>query len=80
MRTTVDLPDDLHQMLRSLAHERDSSLSRTVTDLLRERLGGGAATAPGPRYVGPNDRSGLPTWTVGRMVTSEDVRSLDDEA
>lgn len=76
MRTTVDIPDDLHATLSSLARDRHTSLSRTVVDLLRQGLGGGEGTA---RYLGPHPKTGLPSWTVGHVVTTEDVRSLEDE-
>lgn len=75
MRTTVDLPDDLHAVLSSLARDRRTSLSRTVVDLLRQRVGGGEGEA---RYEGV-DASGLPLVRLPGVVTSEDVRTLEDE-
>ncbi|MEO1062852.1 MAG: antitoxin [Actinomycetota bacterium] len=72
MRTTIDLPDDLHELARQLAHEQNRSLSEVVTDLIRLGL------RPAP--VAPSSGSrGLPQVSVGRPVSAEDVRSLDDE-
>jgi hypothetical protein len=75
MRTTVDLPDDLHQLLLGVAHDRRETLSRTISTLLRRAL-----VPEGPVGVERDARTGLPVVHVGRVVTAEDVRSLDDEA
>ena len=74
MRTTVDLPDDLHRVAQAIARDSGTSLSETVTRLLR-----GALATSGPVRVTTSARTGLKVATVGRVVTSEDVRSLDDE-
>jgi hypothetical protein len=72
MRTTVDLPDDLHELARQLAHEGNRSMSEVVAELMRLGLRQGRAPVPtSPR--------GLPVVSVGRPVTSDDIRSLDDE-
>jgi predicted transcriptional regulator len=74
MRTTVDLPEDLHRLASAIARDSGSSLSETLTRLLRAAL-----TAPGPVRVSASPRTGLQVASVGRVVTSEDVRSLEDE-
>jgi hypothetical protein len=74
MRTTVDLPDDLHRVLTSVAHDQNRTLSQTVTDLLRR------AVMPSSRRAPETDpRTGLLVVRVGRVVTQEDVRALDDD-
>lgn len=74
VRTTVDLPDDLHQMVRAIARDEGTSMSRAIADLLRRLL-----TPPtGPPIV-TDDRTGLRVVRLGRPITSEDVRSLEDE-
>ena len=78
MRTTVDIPDDLHAILRSVARDRGTSLSQTVTDLVRERLHGGRERDV-PRYVGRDEETGLPVVRLGQVVTGDDVRALEDE-
>jgi hypothetical protein len=74
MRTTIDLPDDLHKQALAIARDTRRSLSETVADLLRRGLNAGRAAA-----VSTDPRTGLPLVSVGTVVTSEDVRSLDDE-
>ncbi|MBX7160493.1 MAG: antitoxin [Acidimicrobiia bacterium] len=72
MRTTIDIPDDIHALARQIAHEQNQSLSRVIADLIRRGLPQrSVAPAVGAR--------GMPQVSVGRVVTAEDVRSLDDE-
>jgi predicted transcriptional regulator len=73
MRTTVDLPDDIHELARQLAHNGNQSMSEVITELIR--LGIRRDTPS----VDTSSR-GLPTVSVGRPITAEDVRSLDDDA
>lgn len=74
MRTTIDLPDDLHRLLVSVAHDRRETLSHTVGTLLRRAL-----MPEGAVVLQREPRTGLPVVSLGRIVTSEDVRSLEDE-
>jgi predicted transcriptional regulator len=72
MRTTIDLPPDLHELARQLAHEGNRSPSDVIAALIRLGLQRDVAeTATGPR--------GMPQLSVGRPITAEDVRSLDDD-
>lgn len=75
MRTTIDLPDDLHALARSIARDRGESLSETVAALIRRGLGQRNTTE-----VERSELTGLPIVRVGRTVTLDDVRSLDDES
>jgi hypothetical protein len=74
MRTTVDLPDDLHRLALSIARDTSRTLSEIVAELMRRGLGQGkpAATVRSPR-------TGLPVVRLGKTITTEDVRSLEDE-
>jgi hypothetical protein len=74
MRTTVDLPDDIHRVAAAIARDSGSSLSETVTRLLRAAL-----AAPGPLRVTTSTRTGLKVASIGRVATSQDVRSLEDD-
>jgi len=74
VRTTIDLPADLHQLTTALAHDRNQTLSQTIADVLRQALLPEAAPA-----VSPDPRSGLPVVRRGRPVTSEDVAAIEDE-
>src|ERR1700747_183397 len=75
VRTTIDLPDDLHKQALAIARDTHRTLSETVADLLRRGLGAGSTAA-----ISRDPRTGLPLVSVGTVVTSEDVRSLEDEA
>lgn len=81
MRTTIDLPEDLHRIVSSLATHGRRSLSATATELIRRGL---AAEAAGPatatRRPAFDPLTGLPTVHLPRTVTPEDVHALDDEA
>jgi Arc/MetJ family transcription regulator len=74
MRTTIDLPDDLHKQALAIARDNHRTLSETVADLMRRGLGAGQTAA-----LSSDPRTGLPLVSVGTVVTSEDVRSLEDE-
>jgi predicted transcriptional regulator len=72
VRTTIDLPDDLHELARQLAPQGNRSMSEVIAELIR----GGLRRGPSDL---PTSRRGMPQVSVGRPVTAEDVRSLDDE-
>jgi predicted transcriptional regulator len=72
VRTTIDLPPDLHDLARQLAHDRRRSMSDVIADLIRLGLGRQS------RDISVTKR-GMPQVSIGRSVTAEDVRSLDDE-
>jgi hypothetical protein len=75
VRTTIDLPDDLHRIAMSLARDTGQTLSQAVATLLRRAL---ARTEPVERYTDP--RTGFPVMRLGGApITVEDVRALDDE-
>ncbi len=74
VRTTIDLPDDLHRQAQAIARDTRRSLSETVADLVRRGLGPGRATE-----LSTDPRTGLPVVSIGTIVTSEDVRSLEDD-
>jgi plasmid stability protein len=81
MRTTVDLSDDLHQAVTSIAAHSRRSMNQTVADLIRRGL------APRPDALDDaasaalrlGEDTGLPTIRSPRAVTAEDVQALEDE-
>ena len=79
MRTTVDLPEDLHRIVTSLATHTRRSLSQTAAELIRRGL---AAPARGAEAsaVAVNPATGLPVLRSSRPITPEDVKALEDEA
>jgi hypothetical protein len=74
MRTTIDLPDDLHKQALAIARDKSRTLSETVADLMRRGLGQG-----GVSEVTRSAVTGLPIVHLGTVVTTENVRALDDE-
>ena len=74
MRTTIDLPDDLHRQVKAIARDTSRTLSQTAVELMRRGLERDAAGE-----VGIDERTGLPLVTVGRVITSDDVRALEDD-
>mgnify|MGYP003596315396 CR=1 FL=1 len=81
MRTTVDLPDDLHAALKGIAAHTRRSLNQTVEDLLRRGLAPAGGTHDEGAGVAPrlSPATGLPLIRSARIVTAEDVRALEDE-
>jgi hypothetical protein len=74
MRTTIDLQPDLHRIALSIARDQHQTLSETINDLLSRALI--------PHHSPTFDQSaatGLPTVRLGRVITPEDVRQLDDD-
>ena len=74
MRTTIDLPDDLHAQASAIARDTHQSLSQTVAALIRRGLSTG-----NPGEIVRSARTGLPVAHLGRTITSEDVRRLEDD-
>ncbi|TLW94697.1 antitoxin [Saccharomonospora piscinae] len=74
MRTTIDLPDDLHRLAQSLARDTSRSLSDIVAELMRRGLGESAGAAPTR-----SARTELPVVELGKVITTDDVRAVEDE-
>jgi predicted transcriptional regulator len=74
VRTTIDLPDDLHRRAQAIARDTSRSFSATVADLIRRGLG-----ETRPAEVSRSQRTGLPVVRLGTIITSEDVRALEDD-
>ena len=73
MRTTIDLPDDLLDIARSLARGRKQTLGDVVADLVRRGL-----NPPEPARI--TYENGFPVLDVGgRTITAADVASLEEE-
>ena len=81
MRTTLDLPEDLHRIVLSLAAHTHSSLSHTAAQLMRRGLvmPADAGAGAGPAFS-PHPVTGLPVLALSRAITPEDVKALDDGA
>ena len=81
MRTTIDLPPDLHHAVTSIAAHARKSMNQTVADLIRRGLAHSSLSAD--ETANPAFRvdplTGLPVIRSRRPVTVEDVRALDDD-
>ena len=75
MRTTIDLPEDLHRQAKAIARDTERTFSETVVDLVRRGLEREVDAS-----VVVSERTGLPLLSLGRVITSEDVRAADDDA
>ena len=81
MRTTVDLPEDLHRIVSSLAVHTRRSLSLTAVELIRRGLASPASRDASAKVaVATNAKTGLPVIRLPRTVTPEDVKALEDDA
>ncbi len=81
MRTTIDLPADLHHVVSSIASHTRRSMNQTVADLIRRGLAqapAGLAAAQGSA-LHIDALTGLPVIRSPRPVTPEDVRALEDD-
>ena len=74
VRTTIDLPEDLHRQALSIARDTSRSLSETVAELIRRGLGLG-----GEPKVSTSPRTGLPVVHLGTTISTDDVRALEDD-
>jgi len=74
MRTTIDIPDELHRITMAIARDHGASFSATVARLLQLALGAGGTAA-----VVPAERTGMEVLRLGRTITAADVRALDDD-
>lgn len=81
MRTTIDLPPDLHHAVTSIAAHARKSMNQTVAELIRRGSANPAATADAAGNTGVriDQQTGLPVIRSPRPVTAEDVRALEDE-
>ena len=75
MRTTVDLPPAVHRRAKALAAERHQSLSSVIAELTAR----GLADMGEPLAISTDARTGLPTISIGRRLTSSEVADLLDD-
>jgi hypothetical protein len=80
MRTTVDLPEDLHRIVTSLATHTRRSLSQTAADLMRKGLAAPSRSSGTSSAVRMNTKTGLPVLHGSRAITPEDVKALEDDS
>jgi predicted transcriptional regulator len=74
MRTTIDLPEDLHRRVKTLARDTSRSMSDAAVELIRRGLERDRLD------IRTSARTGLPVVSIGRAIDAEDVARLDDDA
>ena len=73
VRTTLDISDEAYYIAKAIARDRNRSLGRVVGDLiLQSSKGAKGASIEMSDY-------GFPIFRCARLVTTEDVKALDDE-
>jgi hypothetical protein len=72
VRITIDIPDDLHRQALAIAHDTSLPLSQIITELMRRGLGR-------PIHVARSTRTGLPVVSLGKVVTTDEVRLVEDD-
>jgi hypothetical protein len=75
MRTTIDLPEDLHRQARAIAHDKRWTLSEAVAWLMRR----GLKAKDQSNEIQTDPLTGFPMISVGRIITTEDVKALEDD-
>ena len=76
MRTTVDLKDEAYQTVKAIARDRDESMGKVMSELIMK-----GACQPNPNHKVGEIRmvNGWPVVSIGRPITSEEVRDFLDE-
>ena len=75
MRTTVDLAEELLRQAKAIARDKSWTMSEAIAWLMRRGLG---EEREKPE-IGVNPLTGLPAIRTGRVITSEDVKQLEDD-
>jgi hypothetical protein len=76
MKTTVDIPEDLQQVVKDIAHDLSLTEEEAVIWLMRRGVG---TELPEPE-IGVDKETGFPTFRIGRLITASEVkRFLEDE-
>ena len=79
MRTTIDLPADLHAIAGQLAHNQRVSMSQVVVDLMRRALNSPSQEHSAGKIV-YHPVTGFPTMRLGSgPITTEMVRQMQDD-
>jgi hypothetical protein len=73
VRTTLDITDEAYYLAKAIARDQNRSLGHVVGDLILQSAKGAKGGS-----IKMSDY-GFPTFRCSRPVTTEDVRTLDDE-
>jgi len=75
MRTAVDLSEEALRFAKAVARNRRESLGRVLSYLIMK-----GATSSGGAIGQIQVIDGLPAVSIGRMVTTEDVRAVQEDS
>jgi len=76
VRTTIDLPDDIHELVRYLAASRGESLGATIAAVLENVIDTEDRVTHAVRGVQIDPKSGLLSVSGGPLRRAAEVRSL----
>lgn len=79
MRTTININDDLFEIVRSTAHQNRKGIGATIQALIERGLSQPGETFEPATYE-LDELTGFPLIASKCPVTIEDVRSLEDNA
>jgi len=74
VRTTIDLPEDLHRQAEELASDMSWTLSEAIAWLMRRGLGEEV-----PTLFGVNKATGFPAIWTGKIITPEEIERFLEE-
>jgi predicted transcriptional regulator len=77
MRITVELPDDLHHRVTSLATHMRRSFSQTAAHLMQQGLVASSRSSGSASAVRMDAKTGLPVLYNSRAITPADVDALE---
>jgi hypothetical protein len=68
------MPDDLYVQVVGIARDTSRTLGQTISDLIRRGLGQGIEVK-----TSISARTGLQVLHLGKVITTEDIRRLEDD-
>lgn len=77
MRTTVDIPENLHRIASGLARHTGRSLSQAVAELMQRGLDAQPVDAAAA-VLSRHPETGLPVARSKRPITADDVKAIED--
>jgi hypothetical protein len=78
MRTTINIDDDLFELVRSTAHHNKTALGTTIQSLIERGLRRDCSPDNG-ELDAVDELTGFPLFSSKRPITDRDIRSLEDE-
>ncbi len=79
MRTTVDIPDNLHRIALGLARHTGRSLSQAVAELIQRGLDARPSEF-NAEPISVHAVTGLPVARSKRPISADDVKAIEDRA